>query len=108
VENLDAIGARLDSELAGLRDSSAGTEVLAREIGLFREGDHVVRVEGGPGRYGFQEVGKLVRPPRQGSPRDPVLKGLGLGLAVLLSAFVLVLRQLLRSGEHNDRPRRRL
>jgi hypothetical protein len=107
VENLDAIGVRLDAELAGLRDSSAGTEVLAREIGLFREGDRVIRVQGGPDRHGFQEVGKLVRPPRQGSPRDPVLKGAGLGLAVLLSALLVVLRRLLRKGEHGDHTRRR-
>ncbi len=107
VDSLTAIGARLDDELAGLRDGSpARTEVLARGIGLFREGDRVVRIEGGPNRYGFQEVGQLVRPPRHGAPRDPVLKGAGLGLAAFLCVLYLVTRRVLRERRRGDPQRR--
>ncbi len=108
VDNLAAIDGRLDAELAELRDGSAArTEVLSREVGLFRDGDRVVRVEGGPNRDEFQGVGQLVRPPRHGAPRDPVLKGVGLGLAFSLCVLSLVARRVLRERRQGDPQRRR-
>ena len=46
VKDLDGLNRSLQAELASLRDDPRRTEVLARDLGLYRPDDHVLRIEG--------------------------------------------------------------
>ena len=66
VGDLDDLNRSLQAELASLRDDPRRTEVLARDLGLYRPGDRVLRIEGARAGVEPYEVGSLLRlkPPR--------------------------------------------
>jgi cell division protein FtsB len=106
VGELGAANARLRSELAGLDAAARSPEVLAREIGLYREGERVVRIEGAPSQRPFMDVGRLVRRQRETGTRSALLKGAGLALALALSVLALIRARQTRQGSRGDHPRR--
>ncbi len=102
LQSLTAVSEKLTAELDSLQNGAGRTEVLARDVGLYREGDQVIRLEPGPSKRAFLDVGRFVRAPRRGEPRNPLLKGLGIGLAASLSMLFLVLRRLSRVRKRNE------
>jgi hypothetical protein len=105
VERLSSIHSRLENELSGLEAGSETSVVLAREIGLYREGDRVIRIEGGTGKRAASDVGSLIRLTRQERRADPALKGVGLGIIAAGCAAFLVVGKALRARGRNDRRR---
>jgi len=90
VRDLEDLNRSLRSELASLRDNPGRTEVLARDLGLYRPDDRVLRIEGAPVPVQPYEVGSLLRLKAPRRERGPWLKGAGLGVAVIaaLAAFL--------------------
>jgi hypothetical protein len=87
VKDLDGLNRSLQAELGSLRDDPRRTEVLARDLGLYRPEDRVLRIEGAPARVEPYEVGTLLRLKSPRRDRGPWLKTAGLGVAAL-AAFL--------------------
>jgi hypothetical protein len=105
VSELKVLNSSLQAELASLRDDPRRTEVLARDLGLYRPEDRVLRIEGaeyGPEPY---EVGTLLRLRSSGKTRGPWLKAAGLGIAALAGFLVFVLGRRGRRAVHGSRRR---
>ena len=83
-EALKRTGENLFAELASLKGSSERTIVLARQIGLYREGDEIIRFENPPSRAESYEVGNLLRLRADGDRRNPMLKAVGIGVRASL------------------------
>ena len=90
VRDLEDLNRSLQAEFASLRDDPRRTEVLARDLGLYRPGDLVLRIEGAQAGVEPYEVGSLLRLKVPRHDRGPWLKTAGLGVAVLagLAAFL--------------------
>ena len=91
-EALKRTGENLSAELAGLKGSDERTIVLARQIGLYRPGDEIMRFENPPSRAESYEVGNLLRLRAGRDRKNPMLKAVGIGASALLAALSLALR----------------
>jgi hypothetical protein len=91
VKELDTLNRSLQAELESLRGDPRRTEVLARDLGLYRPDDRVLRIEGAPVKVEPYEVGTLLRLKTPRRARGPWLKTAGLGVALLaaLAAFLV-------------------
>jgi hypothetical protein len=105
VRELEDLNRSLQAELASLRDDPRRTEVLARELGLYRGDDRVLRIEGAGTAPRPYEVGALLRLRRDRFERGPWLKTAGLAAALLAGALAFLLGRRGRRTAHG--PRRR-
>jgi hypothetical protein len=105
VKDLDGLNRSLQAELASLRDDPRRAEVLARDLGLYRPGDRVLRIGGGPVPVEPYEVGTLLRLKAPRRDRGPWLKTAGLGLALLAALAVFLARRRGRRQLHGARRR---
>lgn len=90
VKDLEGLNRSLQAELESLRKDPRRTEVLARDLGLYRPDDRVLRVgdaESGPQPY---EVGTLLRRRPAAGDRGPWLKSAGLGIAALVGLLAFL------------------
>ena len=91
-ESLKRISENLAAELESLKGSKERTIVLAREIGLYRPGDQIVRFQNPPSRVESHEVGNLLKLRRPKERKNPILKATGIGISALLAAISVLLR----------------
>jgi hypothetical protein len=105
VNDLEGLNRSLLAELASLRDDPGRTEVLARDLGLFRPGDRVLRIEGVPDPVQPYEVGSLLRLKASRHDRSPWLKTVGLGVAALAAVVVFLAGRRARRPLHGARRR---
>jgi len=101
--NVDKLQARetiLASELANLRDDPERSLVMARDIGLYRGGDEVVKLEGLARPAVSNEVGDLLKLRRSKSSRNIIFKATGIAFSGFLAVFGAV------SGRFSRRRRR--
>ena len=87
VEELRQRNAALADELTALQKSPERALVMARDIGLYRPGDEVVRLEGRSPRTQSYEVGALLRLPRGGTAKNPIFKATGVGISAALAGL---------------------
>jgi cell division protein FtsB len=92
VESLRQRNAALEAELKQLREDPAANELLARELGLYKPGDRVLRVEGLAARPRLYSVGTLIRRRSPGRPVNPWLTLAGVGVSAGLAVTWSVLR----------------
>jgi len=105
--NLLAYRASLQENIAELEDTNGGLleevqalgsdperlTLQARELGYFREGEKVIRIQGYKAGKNYYTVGKILRrKPKQPRMAWP-FKALGLGLPILLSLVRLSVRR---------------
>jgi hypothetical protein len=102
---LDDLNRSLHAELASLRDDPRRTEVLARDLGLYRPGDRVLRIEGARAGAETYEVGSLLRLKAPRRDRGPWLKTAGIGAAVLAGIAILLFGRRGRRFPHGARRR---
>lgn len=100
VEKLQARNSRLNEELSSLRDDAERSLVMAREIGLYRAGDEVVKLEGYDHPSGSYEVGDMLKLRKNKTSRNTAFKATGLGVSALLAAFAML------AGRASGRKRR--
>ncbi|HVP17689.1 MAG TPA: septum formation initiator family protein [Spirochaetia bacterium] len=98
VEKLRSRNSDLNDDLANLRDNPEASLVMARQIGLVRAGDEVVKIEGMAGRPRTYEVGNLIKLPRTKASRNAIFKATGIGISSVLAVFALIAR---RSSRRN-------
>jgi len=105
VKDLEGLNRSLRAELASLRDDPGRTEVLARDLGLYRPDDRVLRIEGAPDPVQPYEVGSLLRRKAPRYDRGPWLKTAGLGVAVLAAFLAFLAGRRARRQFHGARRR---
>ena len=91
VEHLKIRNRALNAELANLRDNPEHTIVLSRSLGLYRQGDEVVKLEGVPPRAALYAVGDLLKQQKIRETRSATFKAAAVGITLLLFAFVFFL-----------------
>ena len=101
VESLRERNAALTADLRRLREDPEANELLARELGLYRSGDRVLRIEGLPARRHLYTVGSLLRQKRSTGSTNPWLTLAGIGVSILVGVASVVLRR----RETRGRPR---
>ena len=74
VESLRERNAALTADLKRLREDPEANELLARELGLYRSGDRVLRIEGLPARRHLYTVGSLLRQKRSDRLRESLAR----------------------------------
>jgi hypothetical protein len=105
VKDLEDLNRSLQAELASIRDNPRRTEVLARDLGLYRPGDLVLRIEGAQVEAEPYEVGSLLRRKAPRNDRGPWLKTAGLGVAVFAALAVFLFGRRSRRPFHGARRR---
>ncbi|MCX7028886.1 MAG: hypothetical protein NTU62_02055 [Spirochaetes bacterium] len=105
VKDLDGLNRSLQAELGSLRDDPRRTEVLARDLGLYRPEDRVLRIEGGRTGAEPYEVGTLLRMKTPRHDRGPWLKTAGFGVAVFTALLVFLFGRRGRRPLHGARRR---
>lgn len=105
VAELEGLNRSLQAELESLREDPRRTEVLARDLGLYRPDDLVLRVEGAQPAPQPYEVGSLLRRRPASDDRGPWLKSAGLGVSALVGLLAFLLARRGRRAAHG--PRRR-
>lgn len=105
LRELETLNRSLQAELESLRDDPRRTEVLARDLGLYRPGDRVLRVDGAPGAIESYEVGTLLRRKPARSDRGPWLKTAALGVAATAALLAFLLGRRGRRSVHGARRR---
>lgn len=105
VTELEGLNRSLQTELASLRDDPRRTEVLARDLGLYRPEDRVLIIEGASARPQLYEVGSLLRLRPSRGDRGGWLKTAGLGIAALTGLVIHLLGR--RGRRAANGPRRR-
>jgi hypothetical protein len=105
VKDLDGLNRSLQAELASLRDDPRRTEVLARDLGLYRPDDNVLRIGGAGAKVEPYEVGTLLRLKAPRRDRGPWLKTAGLGVAVLAALAAFLFGRSGRRPSHGARRR---
>lgn len=93
VVSLRERNAALEADRERLRESAETNELAAREIGLYRPGDRVIRIDGLSARRGAYEVGTLLRMKRPSGARNPFFKLAGIGVSAALIVLALALRR---------------
>jgi hypothetical protein len=105
VKDLDGLNRSLQAELASLRDDPRRTEVLARDLGLYRPEERVLRIEGAGTGVEPYEVGTLLRLKAPRLDRGPWLKSAGLGVAVFAALAAFLFGRRGRRPSHGARRR---
>ena len=105
VKDLEGLNRALQAELASLRDDPRRTEVLARDLGLYRPDDNVLRIGGAGAKVEPYEVGTLLRLKAPRRDRGPWLKTAGLGVAVLAALAAFLFGRSGRRPSHGARRR---
>ena len=104
-KELDTLNRSLQAELASLRGDPRRTEVLARDLGLYRPDDRVLRIEGAPVKVEPYEIGTLLRMKAPRLARGPWLKTAGLGFALIVALAVYLVHRRSRRSIHGTRRR---
>jgi cell division protein FtsB len=107
VASLSSLNETLSDELASLQDDPERVEVMARDLGLFKDGDRVIRLTGADPHRVSYEVGNLLKLAKPKEPRTPWLKTSLAGAAAVACALLVLLRGIRRKKGAHDRPRRR-
>jgi cell division protein FtsB len=105
VASLEANNRALQSELASLQKDPDRTVVLARELGLYRPEDRVLRIEGMPQRVEPYSVGTLLRYRATSRLRGPWLKTAGVAIIALPVGIAALLRRRSRRRSRGRRHR---
>lgn len=105
LSDLEALNRSLQAELESLRSDPRRTEVLARDLGLYRPGDRVLRVDGAPRARESYEVGTLLRRKPVRRDRGPWLKTAGLGIAGIAALVAYLFGRRGRRPIHGARRR---
>jgi hypothetical protein len=105
VRDLDTLNRSLQAELGSLRYDPRRTEVLARDLGLYRPDDRVLRIEGAPAPVEPYEVGTLLRLKTPRRDRGPWLKTAGIGIALLAALAIYLVGRRGRRSLHGARRR---
>jgi len=105
VEKLQARNLALQQELGALQKSPERNLVMARDLGLYRPGDEVVRLEGRSSPVRTYEVGDLLKLKRDGSARNAVFKAAGIGVSAGLAVFALIMGRASRRKAHGPSSR---
>jgi cell division protein FtsB len=106
VESLRARNQALEADLKRLREDPEANVLLARELGLYRPNDEVIRIEGLTRRREAYAVGTLLRQRRSSAPQNPWFKMTGIGMSVTLVVFVVLRRRRGAQGRPDGRHRR--
>lgn len=106
VESLRARNQALEADLKRLREDPEANELLARELGLYRPGDEVVRIEGLTRRREAYAVGTLLRQRRSSVTQNPWFKMAGIGMSVTLVVFAVLRRRRGAQGRPDGHRRR--
>lgn len=105
VESLRARNSALESDLQRLREDPEANALLARELGLYREGDKVIRIAGYAARREPYAVGSLLRQRRQPPAKNAWFKLSGVAVSAALFLTVVLRRRSLQ-GRVDGRSRR--
>jgi cell division protein FtsB len=100
VASLEARNAELQARLTRLRDDPESAKVLARDLGLFEPGDHVIKLEGRPVRTEVHAVGDLLRYHGAPTARSRIIKTTGAALSLAALAWSLARVLLERRRAH--------
>ena len=100
VEKLQAKNSSLKNELADLRDNPERSLVMAREIGLYRAGDEVVKIEGMTGQSSTYEMGDFIKLRRARTARNAVFKATGIGISGALAVLAILAARAQRKSRH--------
>jgi Septum formation initiator len=100
IVKLQSRSSSLNDDLVNLERSPEANLVMARQIGLYRAGDQVVKIEGMAGRVRSYEVGELIRLPRTKTSRNVIFKATGIGISGVLAALVLLAGRSSRRNRH--------
>jgi cell division protein FtsB len=85
IANLEGANDDLLKEVQALGSDPERLILQARELGYFREGEKVIRIEGYRPGKNYYTVGKILRRKPKQPRMDWPFKALGLGLPILLS-----------------------
>jgi len=105
VESLQKRNAGLSSELTSIRSDPDRLVVMARDVGLYRPGDKVVRLEGVPGRAAHYDVGDMLSMRKAADTRSATVKVVATSLAALLLAYALISERAFRRRPHGGKGR---
>jgi cell division protein FtsB len=99
VDELKRINAQLLQELDALRSDPELLTLQARELGYFRENEHVIRIEGTAPARNFYAIGRIIlRKPLAPKPSWLFrLVGFGVPVVLLIGRRMLLLRR--RKGD---------
>ncbi len=100
VEKLQSRNSRLTGDLADLRHDPETSLVMARQIGLYRAGDEVVKIDGIPGQTRPYEVGDLIRLPKSKASRNAIFKATGIGISCVLAVLTFLASRTARRDRH--------
>ncbi len=100
VEKLQSRNSSLASDLADLRLDPDTSLVMARQIGLYRAGEEVVKIEGVQGRPLTYEVGDLIKLPKSKTSRNVIFKATGIGISGILAVLALLAGRSARRSRH--------
>ncbi len=103
--DLEELNRSLQAELASIREDPRRTEVLARDLGLYRPDDLVIRIEGAQDGAAPYEVGSLLRLKTPRRDLGPWLKTAGLGVAIFAALAVFLFGRRSRRSFHGARRR---
>lgn len=100
VESLRNRNKELNAELSSLRDNPERTIVMSRSLGLYRQGDEVVKLEGVPPHSSLYAVGDLLKLQKTRETRSATFKAAAVGVCLLLFAFVFFSSRASRRRAH--------
>jgi cell division protein FtsB len=106
VESQRARNQALEADLKRLREDPEANVLLARELGLYRPNDEVIRIEGLTRRREAYAVGTLLRQRRSSATQNPWFKMTGIGMSVTLVVFAVLRRRRGAQGRPDGRRRR--
>jgi cell division protein FtsB len=102
VASLQQRNRALSAELSRLRDDPERSVVLARDLGMYRSGEEVVRLIGVAPRPTLYTVGDLLRMRKPSDTRSAIFKGTAVGLAALLLAYALISARASKARAHGS------
>jgi cell division protein FtsB len=102
VASLQQRNRALSAELSSLRDDPERSIVLARDLGMYRSGEEVVRLVGVAPRSTLYTVGDLLRMRKPSDTRSAIFKGTAVGLAAFLLAYALIFARASKGKAHES------